>query len=48
MENLEFLAAAYAVFWLLTFAYLFYIGRRQQSLEKEVKLLENLLDEGDE
>ncbi len=44
MENLEFLATAYAVFWLFTFVYLFYLSRRQKGLEKEVKLLESLLE----
>ena len=45
MENVEFLAAAFAVFWGLTFAYVFSIARRQQNLEQELKVLESLLNE---
>jgi CcmD family protein len=47
MENVEFLAAAFAVFWGFTFVYVFSIARRQQSLERDLKVLENLLDEQD-
>ena len=45
MDNVEFLAAAFAVFWALTFIYVFSIARRQQNLEREVKVLESLLEE---
>lgn len=45
MENVEFLAAAFVIFWAFTFAYVFSIARRQQNLEKELKVLESLLDE---
>jgi CcmD family protein len=45
MENIEFLAAAFAVFWGFTFLYVFTIARRQQNLERELKVLEGLLDE---
>lgn len=45
MENVEFLAAAFAVFWGLTFIYVFSIARRQQNLERELGVLESLLDE---
>lgn len=48
MENVEFLAAAYAVFWGITFIYLFSIARRQQDLERDLKVLESLLDEEQE
>ena len=47
MENVEFLAAAFAVFWGLTFAYVFSIARRQRNLEQELKVLESLLSEED-
>jgi CcmD family protein len=45
MENVEFLAAAFAVFWGFTFVYVFSISRRQRNLEQELKVLESLLDE---
>jgi CcmD family protein len=45
MENIEFLAAAYVVFWAFTFVYVFSIGRRQKNLEQELKVLESLLEE---
>ena len=45
MENIEFLAAAFAVFWGFTFIYVFSIARRQRNLEQELKVLESLLDE---
>ena len=44
MENVEFLAAAFIVFWIFTFAYVFSIGRRQKNLEQELGVLESLLD----
>ena len=48
MENVEFLAAAFAVFWGVTFFYVFSIARRQQSLERDLKVLEDLLGKEDE
>jgi CcmD family protein len=45
MENVEFLAAAFIVFWAFTFLYVFSIGRRQRNLEQELKVLESLLEE---
>jgi CcmD family protein len=49
MENIEFLAAAFAVFWGFTFVYVFSIGRRQQNLDRELQVLESLLEKaGDE
>jgi CcmD family protein len=45
MENVEFLAAAFAVFWGFTFIYVFSIARRQHNLERELGVLESLLDE---
>lgn len=45
MENVEFLAAAYAVFWGLTFLYVFSIARRQKNLEQEIQVLESLIED---
>jgi CcmD family protein len=47
MENVEFLAVAFAVFWGVTFFYVFSIARRQKNLERDLKVLESLLDEED-
>lgn len=46
MENLNFLFAAYTVVWVLLFAYMFSIARRQKSLEKEIQLLANERESG--
>ena len=48
MDNVEFLAGAFAVFWGVTFAYVFSIARRQQNLERDLKVLESLLDQEEE
>jgi CcmD family protein len=45
MDNIEFLAVAYLIFWGLTFLYVFSIARRQKNLEQEVQLLEGLVEE---
>jgi CcmD family protein len=39
-----FLTAAYAVFWIGTFGYVFFMYRRQRALEKELDALKTLLD----
>jgi len=39
MGNLVYLFAAYAVFWALTFAFVFRIGRRQKGLQREIESL---------
>ncbi len=48
MDNVEFLAGAFAVFWGVTFAYVFSIARRQQSLERDLKVLADLLGQEEE
>jgi len=45
MENVEFLAGAFALFWGLTLAYMFSIARRQRQLEQELRTLERLIDQ---
>jgi CcmD family protein len=45
MDNIEFLAVAYAVFWGFTFLYVFSIARRQKNLEQELQVLESLVEE---
>jgi CcmD family protein len=45
MENLSWLFYAYGAGWLLIFAYLFWIGRREQQLRRKVAELTELLNE---
>jgi CcmD family protein len=40
---MNYLFAAYAVFWGLTFAYIFTIASRQKRLEKEIETLSSSL-----
>jgi CcmD family protein len=40
-----YLVAAYAVFWALTFLYVFSIARRQKGLEREIQALKQILEE---
>jgi CcmD family protein len=44
MGNLAYLFAAYAVFWAVTFAFVFRIARRQKSLQKEIESLRRALE----
>ncbi len=48
MKNVEFLAGAFALFWGLTFAYMFIIARRQSQLEQELRTLERWMDQESE
>jgi CcmD family protein len=45
MGDMIYLAAGYAVFWLVTFVFVYSIVGRQRNLEKEVQVLEQLLQE---
>jgi CcmD family protein len=40
-----YLAAGYAVFWIVTFVFVYSIVSRQRNLEKEVAMLEQLAQE---
>jgi len=45
MTNIaSFLIPAYAVFWLVTFAYVFTIRSRQKNLEKDIETLRMLVE----
>ncbi len=48
-ENLPYLFAVYSVTWVLFFAYVFYVSRRQRELEREIRDLKAAMDsvEGD-
>jgi CcmD family protein len=37
-----YLAAGYAVFWLVTFVFIYTMVNRQRNLQKEVEMLEQL------
>jgi len=40
---MTFMIAAYAVFWILTFVFIFSIFSRQRSLQRELEVIEQLL-----
>ncbi len=48
--NMGFLFAAFAITWLVFFAYAFFVSRRRQELEREVRDLQQGVegDEGEE
>jgi len=43
--NLSFLAAAFAVSWVIFFAYVFFITRKQQEINREILQLRNILEQ---
>ena len=45
MDSLVYLMLAYAVFWLISFGFIFSIFSRQRKLDDEVVLLRQLLDD---
>jgi len=47
-ENLPYLFAVYSVTWVLFFAYVFYVSRRQRELEREIKDLRAAMKSVDE
>lgn len=46
--NLGYLFAAFAVCWLVFFGYAFFVSRRRQELERELRELEQGLGDGDD
>ena len=44
MDNLVYLFAAYAVFWVVTFAFVFSMSRRQKRLQREIEALRRALE----
>lgn len=42
--NLPFLFAAFAVSWVAFFAYVFFVNRRQQEIQKEIEELRRSLE----
>ncbi len=46
MDNLNFLFAAYTVVWVFLFLYVLTLSRRNQTLEREIEELRQLLERG--
>ena len=44
-SNLPFLFAAFAVTWLVFFAYAFFVSRRRQELQREIRTMQQELDQ---
>jgi len=42
MGDMIFLTAGYAVFWLVTFVFIYSLVSRQRNIQKELELLEQL------
>ncbi len=42
MGDISFLAAGYAVFWLITFGFVYSLVSRQRNLQKDLEMLEKL------
>jgi CcmD family protein len=42
-DNLPYLFAAYAVTWAVFFVYAFFVSRRQQEMEREIRELRDAL-----
>ena len=42
--NLPSLFAAFAVTWVVFFAYVFFVSRRQQEMQQEIRTLRHILD----
>ena len=45
MGDLSFLAAGYAVFWIVSFVFIYTLVSRQRNLEKEVQVLEQFVQQ---
>ena len=43
-SNLPFLFAAFAVTWIVFFAYAFFVSRRRQEMEQEIRTMQRELD----
>jgi CcmD family protein len=48
MGDLTFLAAGYAVFWIVSFVFIYTLVSRQRNLEKEVQMLEQFVQQESE
>ena len=48
MGDLTFLAAGYAVFWIVSFVFIYTLVSRQRNLDKEVQMLEQFVQQESE
>ena len=48
MGDMIYLAAGYAVFWLVTFVFVYSLVSRQRNIQKELEILEQLAREDTE
>lgn len=46
-SNLPFLFAVFAVTWVIFFAYAFFVSRRRQEMQREVKDLQQSLEQAE-
>jgi CcmD family protein len=46
-SNLPYLFAAFAVSWLVFFGYAFFVSRRQQEMQREIRALRQALEQRD-
>jgi CcmD family protein len=44
-SNLPFLFAAFAVTWIVFFVYAFFVSRRRQELQREIRTMQQELDQ---
>ncbi len=47
MGDMIFLAAGYAVFWLVSFVFIYSIVSRQRRLQNDIEMLEQLAQDGE-
>jgi len=47
-SSIMFLAAGYAVFWVVSFVFIYSLVNRQRKLEKEIEMLEHLVKGSEE
>lgn len=45
--NLPFLFAAFAVTWVIFFVYAFFVSRRRQEMQREIRELRRILEHSD-
>lgn len=46
MEGLNFLIVAYSITWVLIFLYVLFLQKKQEKLENEIELLEDIAEAG--
>jgi len=46
-SNLPYLFAAFAVSWAVFFGYAFFVSRRQQEMQREIRALRQVLEQRD-